>query len=612
MRDIPIARTDTNEPDYRTPSDLAIQMLPPLRALVIGSCYSEELKRYLPLAFPGGISADHILFGQGELPPRPPAALADYDFQVIMLALRAVMPEQLYFRLGHSDMEGHEAAFRSARERLIHILHSALAYRKQRPIVTFVANFHVPQQSPMGRMLPRYDLRNPVYFVEQLNRVIADEIAGMAGVHLLDIDQISANLGRKYIQDDGIWLTNHHSVVSDYETELDQERLEVPTRLTDIRAYRVWEYMVAVSKELHAMMRTVRQVDQVKLVIVDLDDTLWRGVVAEDGIDRPMVTEGWPAGVAEALAFLKKRGVLLAIVSKNDEARIRALWPRLYGGRLELGDFASVRINWQPKADNVEQILKEVNLLARNVVFVDDNPVERSNVATAFPGIRTLGMQLYEVRRILLWAPETQVPFVSDESARRTELIQAQVERETSRSRMTRAEFLETLNVTIRMVEVALVTDPRFARCFELLNKSNQFNTTGRRWTAEDAHDAFAAGTVFWAVEVDDLYTNYGIVGVAVLAGHQIAQFAMSCRVIGLDVEVAAIGELVAHAGPPVSAVIIETDANFLCRDLFARCGFLATDGGWVANQAVPRPGHVRTITREPAQPLAVMSAVSL
>jgi len=130
------------------------------------------------------------------------------------------------------------------------------------------------------------------------------------------------------------------------------------------------------------MLRTLRQIDQVKLVIVDLDDTLWRGVIAEEGIDRPMVTEGWPAGLVEALVTLKKRGVLLAIASKNDEDRIRSFWPHLYGGRLELADFASVKINWQSKAENIAQILKETNLLPRNVVFLDDNPVERARLLT--------------------------------------------------------------------------------------------------------------------------------------------------------------------------------------------------------------------------------------
>src|SRR5207248_10190921 len=132
--------------------------------------------------------------------------------------------------------------------------------------------------------------------------------------------------------------------------------------------------------ELVAMYRTIRHVDQVKLVLVDLDDTMWRGVAAEEAEASSMAREGWPLGFAEALMFLKRRGVLLGIVSKNDEGRVRELWRRIYGDLIRLEDFAVRRINWQPKAENVEEILAQVNLLPKSVVYIDDNPVERAAI----------------------------------------------------------------------------------------------------------------------------------------------------------------------------------------------------------------------------------------
>ena len=593
-------RPSPEDARFRTPPRLSVTDLPVKHVLIIGSCMSGIIKAYFGNVFPG-VKVDHILYNHaGTLPPETPLPLEDYEFQLIMLALRTAMPEQLYFRLAHDDVAGHEAAFVQARERLIQMLHGALEYREKRPLMTFVTNYALPQQNSMGRLLPRYDLRNPVYFVEQLNRVIADEIAGMPNVHLVDIDQVSANFGRKYLQDDVMSLGTHNSVLNNYEHELDQQRIEKIAPPTGVYESRVAEFVHAVGFEIKAMHRTLRQVDQVKLVIVDLDDTMWRGVVAEEGIDRPGLTEGWPIGVAEALIYLKRRGVLLAIVSKNDEARIRELWPRIYGSRLELSDFASVKINWNPKADNVELILKETNLLPRSVVFVDDNPVERENVASAFPGIRLLGSTPYEVRRILLWSAETQVAQITAESARRTEMVQAQVERETTRSRLSRAEFLETLDVRIRLYAITDQTDPRFARALELVNKSNQFNTTGRRWTQDECQAAFGRDTVFWAFEVDDRFTSYGVVGVAIATRSEITQFVMSCRVIGLEVEIAAVGALVEEMVEPVTARFTATDANFLCKDLFARCGFVEAEGGWAkpAGMALPRPAHIRALER--------------
>src|SRR5262249_43428014 len=158
------------------------------------------------------------------------------------------------------------------------------------------------------------------------------------------------------------------------------------------------EFITNLWREVKAMYLTIRQVDSVKVVICDLDDTLWRGVVAEDGINLVTQLEGWPLGLIEALAYLKRRGVLLAICSKNDEHRIRSLWPSIMCDQLSLSDFAVVKINWEPKSWNVDAILRETNLLARNAVFIDDNPAERQSVINDHPGIRVLGGDLYAIR----------------------------------------------------------------------------------------------------------------------------------------------------------------------------------------------------------------------
>ena len=185
------------------------------------------------------------------------------------------------------------------------------------------------------------------------------------------------------------------------------------------------------------MYRTVRGVDQVELVIVDLDDTLWRGIVAEEGMSEDTI-EGWPMGVIEALQFLKKRGVLLGIISKNDESRIEALLDTIFGAASASMTSSFGRSNWKAKADDLEEILDEVNLLSRSVVFVDNNTAERAEIAAAFPDVHVLGAQLYHLKRILMSAPETQVPFVSEESTRRTQMVQGQVARERERKRVPR------------------------------------------------------------------------------------------------------------------------------------------------------------------------------
>jgi FkbH-like protein len=246
---------------------------------------------------------------------------------------------------------------------------------------------------------------------------------------------------------------------------------------------------------------------------------------------------------------------------------------------VRLEDFAVRKINWQPKADNIEAILAEVNLLPKSVVFIDDNPVERAAIKAAFPDIRVLGPNPYLWRRILLWAPETQVATITAESAARTEMVQKQVEREGQRKRLSRAEFLASLEVRAGLHEIVSTADGRFARTLELINKTNQFNTTGRRWTLQEFTGFFREGGRCFVLDVTDCYTAYGIVGVLLTSGNEIIQFVMSCRVVGMDVEIAAIAgvlQALAIDGPTeYAAALTHTSANLLCRDLWERCGFV-------------------------------------
>jgi FkbH-like protein len=287
-------------------------------------------------------------------------------------------------------------------------------------------------------------------------------------------------------------------------------------------------------------------------------------------------------GLLEALLFLKKRGILLAIASKNEEAFIREKWDEIFRGKLMLEDFASIRINWNPKSQSIREILEEVNLLPANALFIDDNPVERETVKREFPDIRVLGEDLYYLRRILLWAPELQVPSITDESSRRTEMIQAQVTREQSRKTMSREEFLASLELQLQEIIITSSQHADYERAVELLNKTNQFNTTGRRWTCEEIGRFFAEGGIFHACKVTDKFTAYGLVGLLLVKGNCIRQFVMSCRVVGLDVEQQMLRRVIDRIdAPEVTAEYVKTEKNHLCTDLYVKNGFDLRESHW-------------------------------
>ena len=585
-----------NGPLYTAPNDLARLPSGAGRVAFVGACFMESWLDPISGNF-HGTAVDYYLFNNAaQLPELSAEQVGAYAYQVVQIPLRSVIPEGTYMRLSYHDMAAHERLFEDSKARMRQLVTAALAWNRAHGLLSFVCNYMVPQQNPMGRLLPRNDLRSLPFMIRRLNDALVELIGEFSQVYLLDIEEQSAISGKRYIQDDSVWVTSHGAMLNDWDHAYDQDRIHPIGPLSQTYEARVGDFILQLWAELDAMYRTIRGIDAVKLVIVDLDDTLWRGVAAESGSSN---IEGWPLGFIETLAFLKKRGVLLAVVSKNDEARIVEIWDDILGGRFALEDFAVRRINWQPKAQNIREIIAEVNVLPGSVVFVDDNPIEIAAVSAELPELRTLGSDPHYLKRILLWAPETQIPFVTEESGRRTEMIQAQVERESKRSALSREEFLASLQTSVLLAVVSSNTDRRFPRAFELINKTNQFNTNGERWTPELCSALFAAGGAFYTMEVQDAYSKYGLVGVAILRGGKFLQFVMSCRVFGLEVEVAAVVSVarrILEAGRQiVEAQVVETKANILSRDLYERCGFARSGDGWVATAAglTALPSHV-------------------
>lgn len=600
---------DVKIPDetYRSPQDLAVTPTPLSRVIVVGSCLASSWPNVFKAAKPG-CPCDFFLFNNAtQLPKDPPHPAEEYDFQIIQLPLRSVLPDNLHFQsLGKdiNDVAAYEQLFAEAKQRLLQFLTAALRWNKDHGILSFVCNFILPQQNPMGRLLPRYDLRNFVYFVEQLNQVLAEELNHYKNAYMFDMDQVIATYGRRQFQDDVLVHVNHGAALSNSDFIHDQNRLERLVEANKIYPTRLQSYTQYMWAEMLAMYRTVRQIDMVKLVVVDIDDTLWRGIAAEGAEPSETTLVGWPLGVIEALHYLKRRGILLAIVSKNDESRIKSLWDKILARKLKLEDFVTRKINWRPKAENFEEILRETNLLPKNVLFIDDNPVERESIRKSFPGVRVLGPNPYVWRRILLWSAETQVANITSESAARTGMVQAQIERETQRQQLSREDFLASLSLAITLRPLDGIEHPGFPRALELINKTNQFNTNGKRWTQAECAKAFASGTRFYVFEVKDRFTAYGIVGVVILKDAHIMQFVMSCRVAGMDVEIAVIAEILRllskDKAKSVDADLVDTELNMLCRDFYRRCGFETVDGVWQRSLSpmLEIPSHVEMTSK--------------
>jgi FkbH-like protein len=332
-----------------------------------------------------------------------------------------------------------------------------------------------------------------------------------------------------------------------------------------------------------------------KCVIVDLDNTLWPGVLAETGAPfawEPSVSGvfsfvGLYFGLHEALKCLKKRGIVLACVSKNDAVVVRELWkyPDSYPRErlLTLDDFVTYRINWNDKADNIRSIAEELGFALDAFLFIDDNAVERDRVRQFLPEVEVWGEDLLGLRRALLEDPRLQIAKLTDESARRTELVKAQLGRQRLQAEaLDESSYIASLQLNVRIERVA--GDAKFDRIEELFRRTTQFNATGRTFTTLQLQRLAASPDArVFALHVSDRFADHGLVGAVVVEDAEITGLVMSCRVLGLGIEHQLVQHVLAESGlAQVAAKIVATARNIPVRNVYRDNGFvLEADHIW-------------------------------
>jgi FkbH-like protein len=325
-----------------------------------------------------------------------------------------------------------------------------------------------------------------------------------------------------------------------------------------------------------------------KLVVVDLDDTLWGGIVGDVGWEHLRL--GGHDSVGEAfvdfqrgLKSLKRRGVLLAMVSKNTESvaleAIRS-HPEMI---LKEEDFVGWRINWQDKAKNVADLVASLNLGLQSTVFIDDNPFERARVREALPEVLVPDWPEDKLAYATTLSSLRcfDAPTRSTEDAQRTELYASDRKREAMRAEVSSLDdWLRRLELR---VDVAPVTPVSLARTTQLLNKTNQLNLTTRRLTEDElAEWALADGHWMRTITVSDRLGSAGLTGIVSVriegSVAKIVDYVLSCRVMGRRVEETMVHLAVDMARSrsltQVVADLIPTAKNQPCLEFWQRSGF--------------------------------------
>jgi FkbH-like protein len=342
-----------------------------------------------------------------------------------------------------------------------------------------------------------------------------------------------------------------------------------------------------------------------KLIVVDLDDTLWGGVVGDLGWENLRL--GGHDSIGEsfvdfqrALKSLKRRGILLAMVSKNDEAVALEAIRNHSEMVLKEEDFVGWRINWQDKAKNIDDLVAGLNLGLQSAVFIDDNPFERTRVREALPEVFVPEWpeDKLSYTSTLLSLRCFDTPTRTAEDAARTEMYVSDRKREDLRSQVgSLDEWLLSLGLRLR---IEPLNAANLARTAQLLNKTNQLNLSTRRLTERELLDwTNEKGHWLRTLSVSDRLGDAGLTGIVSLQVEgdvgRIVDFVLSCRVMGRRVEEAMVHLAVDTARTlsleNVVADLIPTKKNGPCLDFFQRSGF-RRDGEtrftWDARQEYP------------------------
>ena len=436
------------------------------------------------------------------------------------------------------------------------------SFRSRSTAKMIVQGMVVPDHTSLGDVADANLSHSLPEAVQDLNRGIAALCRTLPDCIFFDVDRVAARVGRSAWRD---------------------ERLFLSSRLP-LSANAFLPYARSLLRSISAMLCPPR-----KVLCTDLDNTFWGGILGEDGTDGIATGATFPGSsyllYQQYLKQLSTRGILLAIVSKNNEADVReAFEVRAADLALRLDDFVALKINWNDKAQSIREIAEELSLGLDSFVFVDDNPVECEAILQRLPGVAVLAAPLQEpwtILKMLTDAALFDAIAVTADDANRVAEYKAQSRRTAlASSAGSHEDFLASLGIVCTFSSA--LTAP-LARSVQLLAKTNQFNLTTRRHSSTDV-EAFAAapGGQAVVVRVRDRFGDAGVVGLALarMEGKAcfIDSFLLSCRVIGRGIETALLAHLAAnalqHGAEKVRGEFIPSRKNSLCSGFYTAHAF--------------------------------------
>jgi FkbH-like protein len=466
-------------------------------------------------------------------------------------------------------------------------------------------NFDLPRLRSMGN-LEASETFGSVNFVMRLNAEFASYARKQPHLLINDILYLSAQVGQAAWFRPSYWY-NFHMALS-------------PTA------------SVALGHSVGGIVKAVYGKSK-KCLILDLDNTLWGGVIGDVGLQNLILGKDHPVGEAyldfqRYVKNLRRRGVILAVCSKNDEENAKEGFSHP-DSVLKLEDFSVFKANWNTKPENIRKIAAELNIGLDSIVFVDDNPAERAIVEGQLPevAVPNVGADVSVFAEVLEQERYFEVDKIVQDDLSRSAFYSSNTERSACKSQFSNyGDFLASLQMS---AEIGSFRPVYLERIAQLINKTNQFNLTTRRYTSGEV-EAISQDQAFLTLygRLTDKFGDNGLV--SVLVGQvvdevlQIDLWLMSCRVLKREMELAIFDVLVEQCQlrgiRKIVGVYIPSKKNSMVAGHYASLGFSAmsatSDGGksWsydVPSTYSPKTRHIRR-TLEPIQPASIADDASV
>ena len=419
--------------------------------------------------------------------------------------------------------------------------------------------------------------------VLRINQVILDLAANYSHVHVFDFSGWAARLGN-----------------AAFDLKMDLYARQ------PIASHSLMSFAMALADAFRPLVSS-----PAKVLALDLDNVLWGGVLGEDGIDGIKIGYDFPGNVYRRIQLhalaLKRRGVLLALLSKNDYADVERVFSALPGMPLNLKAFSALRVNWREKSENLKEIAEELNLGLDSFVFVDDQAFEREQMRFKLPQVRILqaAEDPLQTLNALICCRAFDVYRVSKEDIRRADDYVAQAQRRAlETASCDQQNFLHSLQ--LRAI-ITRVTEGAISRVVQMLGKTNQFNVTTRRHLEVAVRGMLAdPNNLLLLLSLSDRFGDQGVVGLGIVLGDpllklaRVDSFLLSCRAIGRGAEEVLWARLVSHVSAmgyvALHAEYLRTERNRQVSNLFERFG--------MAKQHDSTEACSRYILNLPVQPL--------